>query len=85
MEFGIDSDGKRVSIFDAVADGKYYCPCCREQLIQKHGSLIIWHFAHKTLENCVSYYDNKGEWHRKMQSLFPEQNREETYPRPFRV
>lgn len=37
---------------------------------------MIWHFAHKSLENCVEYYDNKGVWHRQMQELFPEKNRE---------
>ena len=76
MEFGIDEYGNRVSIFNAVSEKTYYCPCCKEALVQKHGSMIIHHFAHKSLKNCVDYYDNKGEWHRKMQELFPDRNRE---------
>lgn len=76
MEFGLDSRGNRVSIFDSDPKETYYCPCCKEKLIPKRGKLVIYHFAHKSLENCVGYYDNKGEWHRKMQDLFPPNNRE---------
>lgn len=76
MEFANDANGVRTPIYRANKNQKYYCPCCGEQMIQKRGSVIKHHFAHKSLENCVSYYDNKGEWHREMQDLFPEDNRE---------
>lgn len=76
IEFGLDDNGKRVSIFNADRKRKYVCPCCKGELIQKRGRQMIWHFAHKSLENCVDYYDNKGVWHRQMQELFPEKNRE---------
>lgn len=76
IEFGLDNNGKRVSIFNADSKRKYVCPCCKGELIQKRGRQMIWHFAHKSLENCVDYYDNKGVWHRQMQELFPEKNRE---------
>lgn len=76
MQFGIDEQGNRVAISKADKEKEYHCPCCGERLIQKRGKIVIHHFAHKTLENCVSYYDNKGEWHRAMQELFPERNRE---------
>ena len=76
MEFAIDSNGNRVSIARANPDVTYFCPCCHSPMIQKRGDLVIHHFAHKSLEDCVEYYDNKGEWHRKMQSWFPEDQQE---------
>ena len=76
MQFAIDKNNERVNIKDAITDEEYYCPCCKSLLVQKKGTFMIWHFAHKSLNNCISYYDNKGEWHRKMQELFSENNRE---------
>lgn len=76
MFYGMAKDGNRVHIRNADSDANYYCPCCKSLLIQKRGQINVWHFAHKTLADCVSYYDGKSEWHRKMQELFPEKNRE---------
>ena len=76
MQFAINKENQRININDAVIGEDSYCPCCKSLLVQKKGSFMIWHFAHKSLDNCISYYDNKGEWHRKMQELFPENNRE---------
>ena len=76
MQFAINKENRRINIIDAIIGEQYYCPCCKSLLVQKKGSFLIWHFAHKYLDNCISYYDNKGEWHRKMQELFPENNRE---------
>ena len=76
MEFGIGTDGARCSIFNADSEQIYRCPCCGEELLQKRGKIVIWHFAHKSLDKCVGYYDNKSPWHRSMQDLFPERNRE---------
>ena len=76
MQFALDENGNRISIEKSIK-GKYYkCPCCGTEVIQKKGEVMIWHFAHKSLADCVDYYDHKGEWHRAMQELFPEQNRE---------
>ena len=76
MQFALDENGNRISIEKSIK-GKYYkCPCCGTEVIQKKGEVMIWHFAHKSLADCVEYYDHKGEWHRAMQELFPEQNRE---------
>ena len=76
MEFGVNHEGLRISIFDANRNEDYFCPCCNGELIQRHGKIVIDHFAHKSKVECVDYYDNKGPWHRSMQDLFPESNRE---------
>ena len=90
MQFAIDENGIRTSINNSIKGKLYKCPCCGTEVIQKKGDVMIWHFAHKSLADCVDYYDNKGEWHRSMQELFPEQNREvyektETYRHIFDV
>ena len=76
MQYGIDKDGIRTHIEEIDDRKNYYCPCCKTVLVPKRGEINVWHFAHKSLANCVSYYDNKGEWHREMQDLFPKENRE---------
>ena len=74
MIFASDENGNRINIRDAERNKKYTCPCCGADLIQKRGRIVQHHFAHKALAECVSYYDNKGAWHRSMQELFPERN-----------
>ena len=76
MQFAIDENGIRTSINNSIKGKPYKCPCCGSEVIQKKGDIMIWHFAHKSLADCVDYYDHKGEWHRAMQELFPEENRE---------
>ena len=76
MQFAIDENGVRTSINNSIKGKPYKCHCCGSEVIQKKGDIMIWHFAHKSLADCVDYYDHKGEWHRAMQELFPEKNRE---------
>lgn len=76
MQFAISKTGERTIINDAIKGEDYFCPCCNGLMTQKKGTQMIWHYAHKSLNNCIDYYDNKGEWHRKMQDMFPEKNRE---------
>ena len=90
MQFAIDENCVRTSINNSIKGKLYKCPCCGTEVIQKKGDIMIWHFAHKSLADCVDYYDHKGEWHRAMQELFPEENREvyertETYRHIFDV
>lgn len=82
MQFAIDENGIRTSINNSIKGKPYKCPCCGSEVIQKKGDIMIWHFAHKSLADCVDYYDHKGEWHRAMQELFPEKNRE-VYEKTF--
>ena len=76
MQFAISKTGEITIINDAIKGEDYFCPCCNGLMTQKKGTRMIWHYAHKSLNNCIDYYDNKGEWHRKMQEMFPEKNRE---------
>lgn len=76
LQFALNVNGERINIKDAENGKDYYCPCCNSVLVQKKGKIMVWHYSHKSLADCVGYYDNKGEWHRKMQELFPEKNRE---------
>lgn len=79
MYFALDSEGHRVSIFSASYNPSfrkknYFCPCCGSPLIPKLGKKITHHFAHKASSCCDTWYrDNKGPWHRDMQSHFPEE------------
>ena len=74
MYFGINSDGNKVHIENSVKGDSYSCPICGTPLIRKCGSLIAHHFAHKSAQCDPWYHDNKGPWHKEMQSYFrPEQ------------
>lgn len=76
MQFALDEHDIRTNIDEADKSSKYFCPCCRGELVVRQGKVKIHHFAHKSKCMCVDYYDNVGEWHRSMQDLFPEKNRE---------
>ena len=74
MYFGIDSDGNKVHIENSVKGDSYSCPICGTPLIRKFGSIVSHHFAHKSAQCDPWYHDNKGPWHKEMQSHFrPEQ------------
>ena len=75
MFVALDKNGKRVDIEDAVKEEKYYCPCCGTEMIQKKGTINVWHYAHKSLANCDSWYE-MSEWHKGWQGRFPERFRE---------
>lgn len=70
MYYGVDSDGNKVHIDDSVKDDSYVCPACGGLLVRKCGSIKVHHFAHKQALCDPWYKDNKGEWHRNMQSHF---------------
>ena len=63
MQFALNDNGERINIKDAEKEKDYYCPCCNSLLVQKKGKIMVWHYAHKYLVDCVGYYDIKGEWH----------------------
>lgn len=53
------------------------CPKCSNEVIAKCGSVKIWHWAHKTKQDC-DWYSAESEWHKQWKSLFPA-NRIEVY------
>ena len=74
MNFGINREGKKVFIENSVEGEAYRCPLCGKPLIRKIGQIKAPHFAHKN-KCCDPWsHDNKGPWHKKMQSQYlPEQ------------
>ena len=79
MEKAINSNGKIIYAekVPKVTEEKFICPCCKSEVLLKQGDVNVWHFAHKDLSICDKrYHENKGEWHRKMQSQYPEEYRE---------
>lgn len=75
MFYALNVQGKRVSIFDVETNQEYFCPICKEKLIQKRGNVNAWHFAHSTKQNCDEWYE-MSEWHLMWQNRFPEKYRE---------
>ena len=74
MYYGLNMNNEKVHIESSIKGDAYICPICKSPLIRKCGSLKAHHFAHKTTICDDWYSDNKGEWHRNMQSHFkPEQ------------
>lgn len=74
--YAYDKTGKLVHISSAQCGKEYTCRCCGDVLIPKKGRVKVHHFAHKAGYSCDSWYENKGEWHRKMQGLFPQEYQE---------
>jgi competence protein CoiA len=50
---------------------KGICPCCLEPVISKCGNQKVWHWAHKNLSTCDSWWENETEWHRMWKDSFP--------------
>lgn len=75
MFYALDENGERVSIRYSLSKNKYYCPCCNSEVIQKKGEINVWHYAHKNLKECDSWYE-MSEWHKNHQEKFPSKFRE---------
>lgn len=71
FSIALDENDNRVHISMAKRGGIYYCPLCKTRMIPKLGTIKMHHYAHQSLEACDEWYENKGPWHRQMQSLFP--------------
>lgn len=71
-------NGERISAEDANKSNKdfYKCPCCSSDLVIKQGDFKIWHFAHKSKNDCSLWFKPMTEWHKSWQMLFPKHNRE---------
>lgn len=73
-----DCNGNRIDIDidDAITGNTYYCPLCNGKLLIKRGTQKAHHFAHIQNDMYCDNDNDMSEWHRKMQMLFPIQNRE---------
>jgi hypothetical protein len=52
------------------------CPCCDSEIIPKLGDVKIWHFAHKSKNDCADWYKPMTQWHKDWQNFFEPKYRE---------
>ena len=52
------------------------CPLCKEKVIPKCGEIKIWHWAHKSLKDCDTWYEPESEWHLEWKNNFPKECQE---------
>lgn len=72
MFFADNMHRNRTYIDDADTNQAYVCPACKKPVIQKRGSIMAHHFAHKAKATCDPWYSGKmSVWHKEMQNLFP--------------
>lgn len=48
------------------------CPNCKEKIIAKCGKVMVWHWAHESLEHCDLWWEPISQWHLDWQSHVPE-------------
>jgi hypothetical protein len=46
------------------------CPFCESEMIPKCGEFKSWHWAHKRIVNCDSWYKPETEWHIRWKKIF---------------
>ena len=47
------------------------CPACESEVLSKCGNHVVWHWAHKTKQNCDHWWESETDWHRAWKSMFP--------------
>ena len=47
------------------------CPNCFQSVIAKCGSQKIWHWAHRNISSCDSWWEPETEWHRNWKNKYP--------------
>ena len=52
------------------------CICCGNEMIAKCGIKMIWHWAHKSKNDCDTWRENETPWHRDWKNLFPVESQE---------
>jgi len=54
-------DGEKV---EATPGIRGTCVCCGSETIAKCGTVMVHHWAHKSLIECDQWWESEGEWHR---------------------
>lgn len=44
------------------------CPCCKSKVVAKCGKVMVWHWAHESLEECDASWEPTTQWHLDWQS-----------------
>jgi hypothetical protein len=52
------------------------CPLCNQEVIAKCGEIKVWHWAHKSNNECDSFGEPETEWHLNWKNEFPKENQE---------
>ncbi|BDA75956.1 hypothetical protein CAL7716_101220 (plasmid) [Calothrix sp. PCC 7716] len=52
------------------------CCLCNNSVLSKCGTRKVWHWAHKSLKSCDSWWENETPWHRLWKSYFSKENQE---------
>ena len=54
------------------------CPNCSQPVIAKCGDKKVWHWAHRSITSCDSWWEPETEWHRNWKNNYPAEWQEET-------
>ncbi|SEJ56351.1 Competence protein CoiA-like family protein [Cyclobacterium xiamenense] len=61
-------DNKRV---EAQPKQQGICPICSQSVIAKCGDKKVWHWAHRSIKACDSWWEPETEWHRNWKNYYP--------------
>jgi competence CoiA-like predicted nuclease len=61
---------------EAIPNTEAICPICQSVVISKCGSIMVWHWAHQSKEDCDSWYEPESKWHRDWKEYFRPEERE---------
>lgn len=67
MKFAL-IDSNRV---EAQPKSQGVCPYCSQPVIAKCGKEKNWHWAHRSITSCDSWWEPETEWHRNWKNYFP--------------
>lgn len=79
MFIALDKEQKRISIFDAVQGGIFFCPVCLRKMFVKSGAERARHFSHYPNCECNDGWNGQydmSDWHYEWQNQFPAENQE---------
>ncbi len=58
------------------------CPVCHREVIPKCGEIKTWHWAHKSLKDCDTWYEPESDWHFEWKKLAGLENTEIVIRKP---
>ena len=86
MFWALDEDEKKIKASPGVVG---VCPMCGAPVVSKCGTLVLWHFAHRSWEDgypkrdCDSWSEKETQWHMDWKARVPEHMREFVLKRSF--